>query len=151
MYCLSHFYYFLDSLKSDAIFNHMVKYSDPQLDRVFHALSDSTRRAILARLATGEALVTEIAQPFDMSLPAVSKHIGVLEKAGLLHRHKDGRIRRCEFNAAPLETAFEWIGFYRDFWNSQLDSLANFLDKKQKRKVVDIKSNNVKTKKRKEK
>lgn len=119
----------------------MVKYSDSQLDRVFHALSNSTRRAILARLATGEALVTEIAAPFDMSLPAISKHLGVLEKAGLLHRHKDGRIRRCELNAAPLETASDWIRFYRDFWETQLDSLTKFLDKKKQEKkpqVVDI-------------
>jgi len=109
----------------------MVKYNNSQLDKVFHALSDSTRRAILARLSTGDALVTEIAEPFDMSLPAISKHLGVLEKAGLLQRHKDGRIRRCELNAAPLETASEWIRFYQNFWEAQLDSLTSFLDKKQ--------------------
>ncbi len=113
----------------------MVKYSGSQefkLDRVFHALSDSTRRAILARLATGDAVVTELAEPFDMSLPAISKHLGVLEKAGLLQRHKDGRIRRCELNAGPLETASEWIHFYREFWESQLDSLAIYLDRNKK-------------------
>jgi len=113
------------------IFNHMVKYRDSgselALDRVFHALSDSTRRAILARLANGDALVTEIAEPFAMSLPAISKHLGVLEKAGLLHRHKDGRIRRCTLNSAPLETASKWIRFYQKFWDSQLDSLAHYL------------------------
>jgi len=108
----------------------MVKYDDSQLDRVFHALSDSTRRAILARLSYGDALVTEVAEPFEISLPAISKHLGVLEKAGLLLRHKDGRVRRCELNAGPLETASDWIHFYSEFWESQLDSLANYLDQK---------------------
>ena len=129
----------------------MVKYDDSQLDMVFHALSDSTRRAILARLSVGDALVTEIAEPFDMSLPAISKHLGVLEKAGLLQRHKDGRIRRCELNAAPLETASNWIRFYRDFWEAQLDSLTSFLDKNKKGKAVNKKSNIVNITKKKEK
>lgn len=129
----------------------MVKYNDSQLDKVFHALSDSTRRAILARLATGDALVTEIAEPFDMSLPAISKHLGVLEKAGLLQRHKDGRIRRCELNAAPLETASDWIRFYRGFWEAQLDSLNRYLDKNKKGKEANKKSNSVNIKKQKEK
>jgi len=108
----------------------MVNYKDASLDSVFHALSDSTRRAILARLASGDALVTEIAEPFDMSLPAISKHLGVLEKAGLIQRHKEGRIRRCELNAGPLESASDWIRFYREFWESQFDSLAKYLDQK---------------------
>ena len=129
----------------------MVKYNNSQLDKVFHALSDSTRRAILARLATGEALVTEIAEPFDMSLPAISKHLGVLENAGLLQRHKNGRMRRCELKAAPLESASEWISFYRDFWDAQLNSLAHFLDNKKKGKAVKRKSNSVNIKKHKEK
>ncbi len=107
----------------------MVKYSDTQLNSVFHALSDSTRRAILARLASGEALVTELAEPFEMSLPAISKHLGVLEKAGLLHRHKDGRIRRCQLTAGPLENAADWVNFYRQFWEIRLDSLARYLEK----------------------
>jgi len=108
----------------------MVKYKDSKLDSVFHALSDSTRRAILARLANGDALVTEIAEPFEISLPAISKHLGVLEKAGLLQRHKDGRIRRCELKAGPLEVASDWIHYYRKFWDSQFDSLARYLDQK---------------------
>jgi len=107
----------------------MVKYSDSQLDNVFHALSDTTRRGILARLAKGHALVTELAEPFDMSLPAVSKHLGVLEQAGLIERIKDGRIRRCELNAAPLKSASDWIKFYKQFWESQFDSLENYLEK----------------------
>ena len=106
----------------------MVKYNNSELDRVFHALSDTTRRAILARLASGDALVTELAEPFDMSLPAVSKHLTVLEHANLIHRHKDGRIRRCQLNAGPLETAADWIKFYRQFWEAQLDSLAAYLE-----------------------
>lgn len=110
------------------IFNHMVNNQDPKLDMVFHALADSTRRAILMRLANGDAVVSELAEPFDMSLPAISKHLGVLEKAGLLQRHKNGRIRRCELTAGPLETAADWIKFYRQFWESQLDSLADYLD-----------------------
>jgi len=109
----------------------MVKYVDSELNRVFHALSDTTRRSILARLAHGDALVTELAEPFDMSLPAISKHLTVLEKAGLLQRHKDGRIRRCQLNAGPLENAADWIKFYRQFWEAQLDSLAEYLEKNQ--------------------
>lgn len=108
------------------------KFTEAELDKVFHALSDSTRRAILARLATGHAVVTELAEPFEMSLPAISKHLTVLEKAGLLQRHKDGRIRRCELNAEPLETASKWIGFYTKFWNVQLDSLSLYLEKNKK-------------------
>ena len=106
----------------------MVNNQDPKLDMVFHALADSTRRAILMRLANGDAVVSELAEPFDMSLPAISKHLGVLEKAGLLQRHKNGRIRRCELTAGPLESAADWIKFYRQFWESQLDSLADYLD-----------------------
>ncbi len=108
----------------------MVKYNNSELDRVFHALSDTTRRAILARLANGDALVTELAEPFEMSLPAVSKHLTVLEHANLIQRHKDGRIRRCQLNAGPLETAADWIKFYRQFWEAQLDSLAEYLQDK---------------------
>jgi len=106
----------------------MVKYSPSNLDNVFHALADGTRRAILARLAQGDALVTELAEPFDISLPAISKHLTVLEKAGLLSRHKDGRIRRCQLNAEPLESASEWIAFYKQFWNAQLNSLTDYLE-----------------------
>lgn len=126
----------------------MVKYNDSELNKVFHALSDSTRRAILARLSSGDALVTELAKPFDMSLPAISKHLTVLEKAGLLHRHKDGRIRRCELNAGPLETAADWIKYYQQFWETKLDSLAEYLEKNRQNEDT---SNAVKTKPRKEK
>jgi len=126
----------------------MVKYNNSDLDKVFHALADTTRRAILAKLANGDALVTELAEPFDMSLPAISKHLTVLEKAGLLNRHKDGRIRRCELNAGPLETAADWIKYYQEFWETKLDSLAEYLEKNRQNEDT---SNAVKTNPRKEK
>jgi len=117
---------------SPSIFNHMVKYSDKQmhsdsLDKTFSALSDPTRRAILAQLAQGEAQVNDIAAPFGMSLPAISKHLKVLENANLISRHKQGRFRRCQLNAGPLESASDWIAYYQKFWDAQLDSLAKYL------------------------
>lgn len=106
----------------------MVKYQDNDLDVTFAALADPTRRAILARLATGDASVGELAEPFAMSLPAVSKHLGVLEEAGLLTRQKDGRVRRCHLEPEPMRHAAQWIEQYRQFWESQLDSLARYLE-----------------------
>ena len=105
----------------------MVKHFSQALDATFSALADPTRRAILARLSQGEAKVTELAEPFDMSLPAVSKHLTVLERAGLLVRERDGRVRRCRIEAAPLQEASDWIETYRVFWENQLDSLARYL------------------------
>jgi DNA-binding transcriptional ArsR family regulator len=98
------------------------------LDSTFAALSDATRRGILARLAAGEISVSELAKPYDMSLPAVSKHLRVLESAGLLRRRKDGRVQRCNLVAGPMKSAAEWIEHYRRFWEAQLDSLARFLE-----------------------
>ena len=98
------------------------------LDSTFAALSDATRRGILARLATGEASVTELAEPYDMSLPAVSKHLRVLESAGLVARSKDGRVHRCRLEAAPMKSAADWIAHYRQFWEAQLDSLQRYLE-----------------------
>jgi DNA-binding transcriptional ArsR family regulator len=98
------------------------------LDSTFAALSDATRRGILARLATGEASVTELAQPYDMSLPAVSKHLRVLESAGLVARSKNGRVHRCRLKAAPMKSAAAWIEHYRQFWETQLDSLQRYLE-----------------------
>jgi DNA-binding transcriptional ArsR family regulator len=110
----------------------MVKYSLAALDDVFFALSDPTRRAILERLAEeGQLMVTALAAPFEMSLPAVSKHLRVLERAGLLVQEKDGRIRRCQLVAEPLQGAAEWIEQYRQFWENQLDNLADYLDQVQ--------------------
>ena len=106
----------------------MVKYSNDKLDATFGALSDPTRRAILARLAEGEAQVTELAEPFGISLPAVSKHLRVLESANLITRSVDGRIHRFTVNAAPLNSAQGWIEHYRHFWEQQLDSLGEYLE-----------------------
>lgn len=106
----------------------MVKYSSETLDQVFFALADPTRRAILERLAgEGEMMVTVLAEPFDISLPAVSKHLRVLERAGLLVQEKEGRIRRCQLVAEPLQAADDWIGHYRRFWEAQFDALADYL------------------------
>ncbi len=111
----------------------MVNYSQPSagaelLDATFGALADPTRRAILARLALGEATVTELATPFDVSLPAVSKHLRVLESAGLLRREIDGRVHRCRLAALPMKDAAAWIETYRAFWETQLDALARYLE-----------------------
>jgi DNA-binding transcriptional ArsR family regulator len=104
----------------------MVNYSP--LDATFSALADPTRRAILARLAQGEATVSELAEPFDVSLPAVSKHLRVLQSAGLLQREIDGRIHRCRLAAQPMKDAAAWIETYRVFWEAQLESLARYLE-----------------------
>ena len=97
------------------------------LSRVFGALADPTRRAILARLANGEAGVQEIAEPFDMTLPAISKHLKVLEKAKLIRRGKDKQWRPCTLEAAPLKDASDWIGNYRQFWEESFERLDEYL------------------------
>ena len=109
----------------------MVKYKSEALDDVFSALADPTRRAILARLAKGESSVGELAAPFDISLPAISRHLRVLKNAGLISREKDGRVRRCALDAGPLRTASDWIETYRGFWEDQFDSLAEYLERTQ--------------------
>ncbi len=106
----------------------MVKYNDQALDDTFRALADPTRRAILARLSRGQASVGELAEPFEMSLPAVSKHLKVLEGADLIRRHRDGRVSRMEFNPAPMVGAVGWITYYKKFWEGRLDRLARYLD-----------------------
>jgi DNA-binding transcriptional ArsR family regulator len=108
--------------------NYSVASHNTPLDATFGALADPTRRAILARLARGGATVTELAAPFDVSLPAVSKHLRVLESAGLLHREIDGRIHRCRLAPRPMKDAAAWIETYRVFWEGQLDALANYLE-----------------------
>jgi DNA-binding transcriptional ArsR family regulator len=102
--------------------------AEDRLDRVFHALSDRTRRALLRRLEGGPAMVTELAAPFRMSLPAVSKHLRVLEGAALIERRIDGRVHRCSLNAAPLEEADRWLDRYRMFWQDRLAALAHYLE-----------------------
>lgn len=106
----------------------MVNYSSA-LDATFRALADGTRRGILAKLSEGEASVSELAAPYEMSLPAVSKHLRVLETAGLVKRRKDGRVQRCQLIAQPMRNAVDWIEHYRQFWDTQFDSLAQFLEK----------------------
>ena len=98
--------------------NHMVT-NARKLDRTFAALSDPTRRTILARLAEGEATVGELARPFRVSRPAISKHLRVPEDAGLVQRERDGRVSRCELDAEPMREAAEWIGRYRAFWGDR--------------------------------
>jgi DNA-binding transcriptional ArsR family regulator len=98
-----------------------------QLDRIFRALGDRTRRAMLQRLATGPATVSELAEPFDITLAGASKHLKVLEHAGLATRTVEGRVRRCTLTAQPLHAASTWIAAYRPFWESALDSLAEYM------------------------
>ena len=98
-----------------------------QLSLTFGALSDPTRRAILARLAEGEATVTELAQPFEMSLPAVSKHLKVLERAGLITRGREAQWRPAQLDAGPLKEAAGWLGEYRRFWEESFDRLDEYL------------------------
>ena len=107
----------------------MVKYSSETLDRTFAALADPTRRQILAHLARGDSHVTELARPHDMSLPAVSKHLRVLENAGLLRRRRYGRVHEMQLNARPLKNAAQWVEEYRKFWEGSLDRLAAYLEK----------------------
>src|SRR5512140_1249113 len=97
--------------------------STTRLDATFAALADPTRRAILARLAKGEASVTELAGPFEMSLPAVSKHLKVLQGAGLIARSREGKWRPCRLEAEPLKEVADWVGQYRIFWEQRLDRL----------------------------
>ncbi len=98
------------------------------LSTTFAALADPTRRAILARLSAGEASVTELAQPFDMSLPAVSKHLKVLENAGLISRGREAQWRPCRLDAAPMREASEWLERYAKFWADRLDRLAALVE-----------------------
>jgi DNA-binding transcriptional ArsR family regulator len=107
---------------------------DVRLDAIFAALADPTRRRILARLAYGAAPVGEIAAPLSsaMSLQAVSKHLTVLERAGLVRRERDGRVRRCHLDARPLEGAVAFIDFYRAFWEGTLDKLADYVEHRQR-------------------
>jgi DNA-binding transcriptional ArsR family regulator len=103
---------------------------DP-LSNTFAALADPTRRAILARLTSGEASVTELGQPFDMSLPAISKHLKVLERAGLIERGRAAQWRPCRLAAGPLKDASDWLDYYRRFWEESLDRLDDYLSELQ--------------------
>jgi DNA-binding transcriptional ArsR family regulator len=109
-----------------------------RLNETFAALADPTRRAILARLATGETSVMELARPFAMSQPAISRHLRVLERAGLISRGRDGQRRPCRIEAKPLEEANVWLEKYRQFWESnfqRLDALLDEMNTKPKRRI----------------
>lgn len=109
--------------------------STESLNATFHALADPTRRAILARLATGAASVGELAEPFDMSLPAVSKHLKVLERAGLISRGRTAQWRPCQLEAGPLKDIADWLEHYRRYWEQSFDRLEAYLrDLQQKEK-----------------
>ena len=112
----------------------MVEHSPATLDRVFSAVSDPTRRAILATLADQPATITEIAAPFSVSLNAVSKHVMVLERAGLIRREIHGREHRCWLEPQPLREATVWLDHYRQFWNVRLDALEKYVARKAKTK-----------------
>ena len=101
------------------------------LTATFHALADPTRRAILQRLARGQAAVGELAEPFAMSLPAISKHLKVLERAQLIERHKQAQWRRCSLNAGAMRPAADWIEQYRRFWEVSFDRLSKFLEQEE--------------------
>lgn len=110
----------------------MVEHSSRLLDRTFGALSDPTRRRILEQLAKGNECVTDLARPHAMSLAAVSKHLMVLEKAGLIKRRREGRVHSLALQPKPMQQAQAWINRYRKFWEGNLDQFENYLDKLQK-------------------
>ena len=121
-------------LVGSIIFNHMVEYNSESLDKVFGALSNATRRSIVNRLSEGPATVTELARPLDMSLNAVSKHLKVLEQAGIIRREVQGRVHRLYLTPAALEAADQWVTHYRRFWEARLDSLLAWLVRTEERK-----------------
>ena len=112
---------------SSYIGNHMVT-NTARLDLTFGALADPIRRAILAQLARGDATVGELASPFDVSRPAISKHLRVLERAGLVRTAREGRISRCQLDAAAMQGAAEWFDKYRTFWTGRLDALKRYAE-----------------------
>jgi DNA-binding transcriptional ArsR family regulator len=114
----------------------MVELSSYQVDTVFHALSDATRRHMLRELAQGERTVGQLAEPHAMSLAAASKHIKVLESAGLVQREIRGRTHLCRLDPGPLATAHEWLSFYEHFWTGRLDALERLLKEDDARKAA---------------
>ena len=113
----------------------MVEYNSKLLNRTFGALADPTRRRILAQLAKGEECVTNLARPYSMSLAAVSKHLIVLEKAGLLKRRRHGRVHSLKLEAKPMQEAQAWINRYREFWEGNLDRFEDYLNQLQKQET----------------
>ena len=117
----------------------MVELEAPQLSPVFHALSDATRRRMLRELADGERTVSQLAEPFTISLAAASKHIKVLESAGLIRREVRGRAHLCRLDPGPLESAREWLSFYERFWTDRLDVLDRLLREEAERQSPNAK------------
>ena len=111
-----------------------------RLDATFAALADPTRRAILARLALGESPVTEIARPFKISLPAITKHLKVLERSGLIARGRDAQWRPCRLQASPLKDVADWVEHYRRFWEQSLDRLGDYLQELQSKERKHVRS-----------
>jgi DNA-binding transcriptional ArsR family regulator len=122
----------LDEICTSLLFYQKVKYTDStlasRLDLTFAALSDPTRRAILARLASGEATVSDLAKPFDMTLPAISKHLKVLQRAGLISQSREAQWRPCRLESAPLKDAAAWIDHYKRYWDESFDRLDDYLE-----------------------
>jgi DNA-binding transcriptional ArsR family regulator len=114
----------------------MVELLAPELSPIFHALSDTTRRRMLLELTSGERTVGQLAQPFAISLAAASKHIKVLESAGLIQREVRGRAHLCRLDPGPLETAHEWLTFYERFWTARLDILDRLLREEDEQKCA---------------
>jgi DNA-binding transcriptional ArsR family regulator len=112
----------------------MVKYHH-SLDATFAALGDPTRRSILTTLQRGQASVTELVRPHKISMPAIMKHLGVLEQAGLISQQKIGRVRMCRLTVAPMQQAADWLSLYRVFWENQFDSLEKFLNQPQQEEL----------------
>lgn len=125
----------VDIPRRRVIFNNMVELSVSHLDTVFHALGDATRRTMLRDLSRGERTVSQLAQPFNISLAAASKHIKALENAGLIHREVRGRTHVCRLAPEPLAEAHEWLDFYRRFWGNRLDILEQMLREEDQGKI----------------
>src|SRR5438132_6464870 len=117
----------------------MVELQPPQLDAIFHALGDATRRRMLRDLASGERTVGQLAEPFAMSLAAASKHIKALESAGLIRREVRGRTHLCRLDPGPLASAHQWLSFYEQFWTARLDVLERLLRDEDARKATALK------------
>ena len=113
----------------------MVEYKTSQLDTIFHALGDATRRGMLTQLASGTRTVSQLAEPFDMSLAAASKHIKALEAAGLVRRDVQGRTHVCHLNPGPLANAHQWLAYYEIFWTNRLDALEALLKAEDAKKL----------------
>ena len=121
----------------------MVEYKSAPLDEVFRALGDATRRQMLRELSRGERTVGQLAEPFSMSLAAASKHVKVLESAGLIRREVQGRVHLCSLDPGPLASAHRWLAFYEEFWNQRLDVLERLLRQDDKRKARQSKNSQV--------